>query len=145
MPGGRPTSYKPEYCERVVELGAEGMGKLEICRELKIHYTTFEAWQEVHPEFSEAVKEALLQSQAWWEAEGRRATFGGCDGFNATSYIFQMKNRFRNDWNDTQRVVGAGADGEHKHKVEADAAFAEFAGILGRVASIKSSGTGGEG
>ena len=46
---------------------------------------------------------------------------------------------------DTQKVVGSGPDGEHKHKVEADAAFAEFAGILGRVASIKSSGTGGEG
>lgn len=97
---GRPTKYKPEFCERVLECGAEGMGKCEIAAELDIHYETFEAWQEKHPEFSEAVKAALRKSQAWWEKNGRIATFGGCDGFNATSFIFNMKNRFKDDWRD---------------------------------------------
>ena len=97
---GRPTKYDPDMCARVIECGAEGMGKCEMAEELGIHYETFEAYQAAHPEFSEAVKAALRKSQAWWERKGREATFGGCDGYNATSYIFQMKNRFKEDWRD---------------------------------------------
>lgn len=97
---GRPTKYKPEFCDRVIELGSQGMGKCEIAAELDCAFHTFEAWQEEHPEFLQAVKAALRKSQAWWEARGREATFGAHDGFNATSYIFNMKNRFKEDWRD---------------------------------------------
>jgi transposase len=100
MPAGRPTKYDPAMCETVIECGEQGMGKLEMCKELRIDYSTFEAYQEKHTEFSQAVKRALQLSQAWWEGKGREATFGGVDGFNATSYIFNMKNRFREDWRD---------------------------------------------
>lgn len=141
MPAGRPTTYNPEYCERVIALGEEGASKAEMTLELGVARSTFALWEEKHPEFSEAVKRAVELSQGWWEREGRKATFGKTDGFNATAYIFNMKNRFKDDWSDTQKVVGSGPNGEQVHKVEADAAFAEFAGILGRVASAKSSGT----
>jgi len=100
MGAGRPSKYDPAFCERVIELGTGGAGKCEMSAELGIHYTTFEAWQSEHEEFSEAVKQALRFSQAWWEKQGRIATFGGVEGYNATSYIFQMKNRFREDWRD---------------------------------------------
>ena len=99
---GRPTKYDPAMCARVIECGAEGMGKCEMAEELGIHYETFEAYQDTHPEFSEAVKAALRKSQAWWEKQGRLATFGAVEGYNATSYIFQMKNRFKQDWADRQ-------------------------------------------
>jgi hypothetical protein len=111
MAGGRPTKYKREMCATVIECGKEGMGKAEMACELGIHHSTFAAWQEKHPEFSEAVKEALLNSQAWWERNGRVATFGGVEGFNATSYIFQMKNRFPLDWRDKREHEHAGKDG----------------------------------
>ena len=61
-------------------------------------------YQEKFPEFSIAVKEALRVSQAWWEEKGREATFGAHPGYNATSYIFQMKNRFGEDWRDRKEV-----------------------------------------
>jgi hypothetical protein len=111
MAGGRPTKYDPAFCARVVEFGKEGMGKCEMASELDIHYQTFEAWQEAHPEFSTSVKAALRHSQAWWEKNGRLATFGGIDGFNATSYIFNMKNRFSDDWRDKQEREVTGANG----------------------------------
>lgn len=60
---------------------------------------TFIVYQQEHPEFSDAVKAALQHSQAWWEQKGRVATFES-QGFNATSYIFNMKNRFPEDWRD---------------------------------------------
>lgn len=111
MPAGRPTKYDPAMCETVIQCGREGMGKAEMAAELDIAYSNFDRWQHEHPEFQEAVKEAVRQSQAWWEKMGRVSTFGGTEGFNATSYIFQMKNRFRADWNDTVKSEHSGPDG----------------------------------
>ena len=108
---GRPTKYVPAMCDRVIALGAQGMGKAEMAVELGVAYSTFDLWQKDRPEFSEAVKEAVRQSQAWWERQGRLATFGKLDGFNATAFIFQMKNRFREDWRDRHDLAHMGADG----------------------------------
>lgn len=100
MPAGRPSKYDPKFCDRVIELGKEGASKAEIALDLDIVYNTLEAWQESHPEFLKAVKDAERLAQGWWEKRGRIATFGGYDGFNATSFIFNMKNRFKEDWRD---------------------------------------------
>lgn len=105
MPAGRPTKYREEMCERVVEYGKQGMSLCEMCSNLGIWHDTFDRWRNDKPKFSAAVKEALRESQAWWERKGREATMGGVEGFNATSYIFQMKNRFRKDWRDKHEVA----------------------------------------
>lgn len=102
-PIGRPTKYKSEFCERIIEMASEGASKHEMALELGIVPSTFDIWQRENTEFSEAVKEAERISQGWWEREGRKATFGGVQGFNATSYIFNMKNRFKDDWKDMTR------------------------------------------
>ena len=104
MPAGRPSKYDPAMCETVIQCGREGMGKAEMAAELDIAYSTFDLWTQEHPEFSEAVKHARLLSQAWWEKQGRSATFGATPGFNPTSYIFNMKNRFKDDWREKQDV-----------------------------------------
>lgn len=116
MPAGRPSKYDPDMCQRVIEYGKQGMGKCEMAAELDIHFSTFEAWQAEKPEFSEAVKSALRFSQAWWEKQGRLATFGGFDGFNATSFIFNMKNRFKDDWRDKVEQERTGEQ-THIHEV----------------------------
>lgn len=141
MPAGRPTKYRKEMCDRVIELGAEGMGVCEIAADLGIHHSTFGAWQEQHPEFSAAVKEALRRSQAWWEGQGRVATFGGVEGFNATSYIFQMKNRFRDDWADRKQTELTGKDGG-AIKTEEIGGAAKLARYIDGIA--ERSGTAGE-
>lgn len=110
MPAGRPTLYDENFCDTVIACGKEGMSKAEMAAEIGVAYSTFDLWTKEHGEFSEAVKYALRLSQAWWEKQGRIATFGGVEGFNATSYIFQMKNRFREDWADRQLV---GSDPEN--------------------------------
>lgn len=111
MPVGRKTKYKKEMCDQVIAFGQEGMSLVEMASELKVAWSTFALWRDKHPEFSEAVKEAVRESQAWWERQGRLATFGGVDGFNATSYIFNMKNRFRDDWSDKVINEHTGKDG----------------------------------
>lgn len=99
---GRPTKYDSAMCEAVIDAGAQGMTLAEMADILDVNRATVKAWMEVHPEFCSAVKSGLDKAQAWWERKGREATFGAIDGYNATSYIFQMKNRFKEDWADRQ-------------------------------------------
>ena len=42
-------------------------------------------------------------SQCFWEKQGRMATFGATPNFNATTWIFNMKNRFSEDWKDVSK------------------------------------------
>lgn len=104
MPAGRPSEYDPAICEVLGALGHEGEGMAEAIVACGISRDTFYRWQEKYPEFSDAVKGMRARSQAWWERKGREATFGGVDGFNATSFIFNMKNRFPDEWRDKQEV-----------------------------------------
>lgn len=100
----RPSKYKKAHIEALDAMGREGEGMAEAIVALGVSRDTFYRWQEEHPEFSDAVKAMRARSQAWWEQKGRSATFGGEDGFNATSFIFNMKNRFPSDWRDKQEV-----------------------------------------
>ena len=97
---GRPTKSKPEFCQRVIELASEGMGKAEIACGIGVSRDTIHEWTKVHQDFSDAIRRAYEEALAWWERKGREATFGGVRGFQSTAYIFQMKNRFKDDWRD---------------------------------------------
>lgn len=109
MAGGRPTKYTPEMCGKIIELGKVGASKHEMAMEIGISIDTWCSWQNENKEFSEAVKKSTDFSQAWWEKQGRLATFGAFEGFNATSFIFNMKNRFRDSWRDKQETEHSGA------------------------------------
>jgi transposase len=110
-PGGRPTKYDPAMCEIVIQCGAEGKTLVGMADALNIHRDTLHEWRKSNPEFSDAIRFGLMKSQAWWEEKGRIATFGEVQGFSATAYIFQMKNRFAEDWRDTVKQEITGADG----------------------------------
>jgi transposase len=100
MPAGRPTKYDPALCNTVIEAGEQGKTLAGMAEACDIDRSTLNEWVEIHPEFSRAVKRGLQKAQALWEDKGFLATFGGVDGFNATSFIFNMKNRFKDDWRD---------------------------------------------
>lgn len=101
---GRPSEFDPKFCQQVIDLGEEGCSLTEMAVAIGVSRETFHNWREAHESFGKAVKMALENSQAWWESESRKATFGKTPGFNATSYIFNMKNRFGHDYSDVSRV-----------------------------------------
>jgi hypothetical protein len=40
----RPTKYKPEMCETIIDLMKEGASKIEVCAALDIAYETLLRW-----------------------------------------------------------------------------------------------------
>lgn len=100
MPAGRPSKYDPAFCETVLNIGAEGGTLAAMAEACDIDRATLNEWLDRHEEFSRAVKRGLQKAQVLWEGKGMKATFGEVPNFNPTSYIFNMKNRFKDDWRD---------------------------------------------
>lgn len=116
MAGGRPTDYRPEHCERVVELGREGKSKAQIAAELDVCRNTLDNWAEAHPEFLRALTRARDLSQAWWEDQGQAGIHLG-SGFNASLWAKSMSARFPDDYTERQKREVTGKDGGPVEKV----------------------------
>lgn len=110
-PFGRPSEYDPAMCEIVANMGNGGEGVVDVCVELGIVKDTFYRWAKEKPDFSDAVNQFKRNSQQWWERVGRNAVIGEVNGFNATAWIFNMKNRFRDDWRDKVEQDLSSSDG----------------------------------
>src|SRR5690606_36917391 len=102
----------PAMCEQVIELGEAGKSKAQIARSLGVTRETIDIWAREHQEFSDAIKIARDLSLAWWEDKGQEAITLGPKEFNATAFIFQMKNRFRDEYRDSSSHEVTGKDGK---------------------------------
>lgn len=51
---GRPTLYKPEYCQQVIDHMAKGHSFWSFAAEIDVCMDTLSEWCKVHPDFSEA-------------------------------------------------------------------------------------------
>lgn len=54
----RPTLYKPEYCERIIAYGKQGVQTAGLAAKLGVAKTTIQEWVSVHPEFSVAFQKS---------------------------------------------------------------------------------------
>lgn len=92
----RPTSYLPEYCEIVIDLGKQGKSVAQMCAHFDISRQTIDNWAEAHPEFLEALSRAKVHMQAKLEELG----FDGLTSkdFNAAVWKKTMEARFRDDY-----------------------------------------------
>jgi hypothetical protein len=106
---GRPTDYRPEYCERVIELGKLGKSHAQIAAALDVSRMTLYRWAEADPKFSDAITHARDLAQAWFEDKGQEGLT--TPGFNASLWAKQVSCRFRDDYTDTQRRELTGKDG----------------------------------
>lgn len=128
--------YKPEFCEKVIELGELGASLTEMAASIGVRASAFNNWRKKYPEFEEAVEHAQMLSQTWWEKTGRSRVFND-DPFNATAYIFTMKNMFRETWADVRETRMTGHDGGaikvEATTIDANALDAEQRDILRQV------------
>ena len=103
----RPSSYAPTFCDRVVELARDGLGRIEIAVALGVTRQTLLNWEKEFPEFLDATTRAAEISGAWWAEQGRKGIWAG-PAFNANAYRLQVMNRFPDDWREKQEVQHSG-------------------------------------
>ena len=68
---GRPTDYKPEYCEMLIKHMAEGLSFECFAALVDTSRETLYNWTEKHPEFLYAKKRGLEKCQLFWEKLGK--------------------------------------------------------------------------
>lgn len=103
---GRPSDYTTECCEAVIALGRKGLSRAQIAAALDVARSTMQEWEKKHVEFAAAMARARDVALAWWEDAGQLGLTMGKE-FNATAFIFQMCNRFGDDYRQRQEMTGA--------------------------------------
>lgn len=106
---GRPTKYKPEYCDLAIAQGKKGRTWTAIASRIGVLRETLYNWMDVHPEFLNAMKESRHHAMKWWEQTLEGQARGKYPGGSASAAIFAMKNQFPDDYKDRR-----------EHKVEAE-------------------------
>ncbi|MBP9786057.1 MAG: hypothetical protein KBC72_00495 [Acinetobacter sp.] len=98
--GGRPTKYRPEMCEKVIEVMKDGASLNSVACALGVLPDALYHWKRKYPEFSEAIKIGESLSKDWWEQRARDHLVEYKDGpkLNTALWFINMKNRF--GWRD---------------------------------------------
>jgi len=109
-PVGRPTSYREEYCEKLIQHMAGGLSYECFGATIRVARATVYSWEARFPEFLDAKRLAFDQSLLYWESAGNAGMYmGGKDNpFSATIWNINMKNRF--GWKDKVETTHAVTD-----------------------------------
>lgn len=119
MTAGRPTKYKPEYCQELIDFCAQGYSLEAFCGHIDVSKETLYTWFETHQEFLDAKVRGLQKSRMFWEKLGidhivsksdsetivqgkDKITTSKSRTLNASVWALNMKNRFA--WKDNVDV-----------------------------------------
>jgi hypothetical protein len=111
--GGRPTLYRREMCERLVEAMANGLTAEAVAARIGISARSLFYWHQQHPEFLQAIQEGRQRSQLWWEE--RVLAMACVESGNTQMVRVGLRNRSHaaTGWNnDTVKLEHSGAEGE---------------------------------
>ena len=93
---GRPTLYKPEFCEQVIALGKQGKSITQMAAKLEVDKASLLRWKDEKDDFSTALRVALTYSQDWWEDKAQTGLIDR--NFNAALWKHCVTSRFREDY-----------------------------------------------
>lgn len=110
MKVGRPTKYKKEYCKMLIDHMEQGLSFEAFAGVVSVSKQTLYDWEKAHPEFLDAKRQGFQKCRLFWEKLGLdniiNESFGKGQSrsLNASVWIFNMKNRFPDEWRDKQEV-----------------------------------------
>jgi hypothetical protein len=106
--GGRPSDYRPEYCDQVIEAAqTHGVSLTGFAGMIGVSADSVYEWRKRHAEFSEACSRAKAARTLWWELKLGRSRKGA----ETQASMFALKNVAANEWRDIKTT-------EHKHSVD---------------------------
>jgi hypothetical protein len=101
---GRPTKYRKEFCEKLIDHMASGLSFESFGGEIFCTSEVLYDWLRMFPDFLQAKKTGEILCRNYWEKLGRDEIISnGGKSLNSPIWIFNMKNRFM--WTDRQEVV----------------------------------------
>jgi len=117
MPAGRPTSYEERFCEMLIDHMAQGFSYESFAGLVGVSKQTIYDWEKANPEFLDSKKIGVEKSRLFWETQGIEGiytteTFEQDENgsrsvkkaLNSSVWIFNMKNRFKDEWRDKQET-----------------------------------------
>ena len=107
--GGRPSEYKPEYCEAVVEAMAQGLSLTAFSGTINMSKQAVYEWIGAHAEFGDAVSRARSKRVLWLEQKLLRSRKGA----ETTAAIFALRNADPTEWRDIKNIQH-----DHSHNIE---------------------------
>lgn len=97
--GGRPPvsryQFKPEYCEKLAELGKTGGTVAMFCADVGIYKDLFYEWVEKYPEFKDAKRLHESNWEAYSDKIGVAAQAGKIKNFNLGVWVWNRKNKLK--------------------------------------------------
>jgi hypothetical protein len=90
--GGRPHTFKPDYCKRVIEFMSRGYSLTAFAGIIKKSRETVYEWGVTVPEFSYALTIARARRTLYWERRLQHATR------DSRPVIFALRNCCSDEW-----------------------------------------------
>ena len=87
-------------CKTMIDMGLEGASQKMIWSALGISKSTAENWRKKYPDFAEALDQALVHSQAYWE----RIMLANVDNknFNTRMVEIAVRGQFAQDYRESK-------------------------------------------
>lgn len=93
---GRPTDYRPEYCDEVIRVMSDGYDLTGFAGYVGVSRDTVYNWQNLYPAFSDAVQKGKAARLFFLQ----RKLMNTAVGVGVTAAIFALKNAAPDDWQD---------------------------------------------
>ena len=97
---GRPTLYRPEYCQQVIDVMAEGLDLAGFAGTISVSIDAVYDWMARWPDFHQAVKVARTKRLLFLQ----RKLLNTKQGVGVTAAIFALKNADPETWQDRYNV-----------------------------------------
>jgi transposase len=93
---GRPTLYRPEYCQRAIEFMGQGYSVTALAGHLGMSKDAIYDWINLYPDFCHAIKMGRAARVAALETKLLTTS----QGVGVTAAIFALKNADPDEWQD---------------------------------------------
>jgi hypothetical protein len=108
---GRPTDYRPEMGEQIIDAMATGLSLDAAAAEIGISPRSAYQWQADVPEFAQAIETGRAKALLFWEKRAIAVASGESGNAQTISQALRNRSRSASGWHDAARLEHSGPDG----------------------------------
>lgn len=97
-PAWRPSKYRPEMCEEIIEFCSEGRALSSFAAKIEVPYQTLTQWSAKFPDFRAALQVAKMKAAAWHDEHGTKIVARGDRGGQGAMAKFYLERHAREEF-----------------------------------------------